>query len=163
MGGRVIFRLLAENGYADLAYNMITRPDYPSYGDWVQRGATTLFEDFRPEGTRPNSLNHHFWGDISAWFYRYLGGIRFNPTAKDVQTLDISPCFVNKLEFAKASHCAPDGEILSEWMRKGKNIELKISVPKVMKGKIILPDGYAFDDGETQKPLASGIYSVIPT
>lgn len=163
LGGRVIFRLLAENGYADLAYNMITRPDYPSYGDWVQRGATTLFEDFRPEGARLNSLNHHFWGDISAWFYRYLGGIRFNPTAKDVQTLDISPCFVSKLEFAKASHCAPDGEIQSEWMRKGKNIELKISVPKVMKGSIILPDGYAFDDGETQKPLASGIYTVIPT
>ena len=35
-----------KNGEVDLAYNMIVRPDYPSYGNWVKRGATTLWEGF---------------------------------------------------------------------------------------------------------------------
>ena len=52
LGGRVIYRVLAENGYIDLAYNMIVRPDYPSYGNWIKRGATTLWEGFYPEGGR---------------------------------------------------------------------------------------------------------------
>ena len=30
---------------------MITRPDYPSYGNWIARGATTLWELFQPEGS----------------------------------------------------------------------------------------------------------------
>ena len=60
LGGRVIYRVLAENGYVDLAYNMIVCPDYPSYGNWIKRGATTLWEGFHPEGGRVLSLNHHF-------------------------------------------------------------------------------------------------------
>ena len=76
LGGRVIYRVLAENGEVDLAYNMIVRPDYPSYGNWVKRGATTLWEGFQPENGRVLSLNHHFWGDVSAWFYTYLAGMR---------------------------------------------------------------------------------------
>ena len=38
LGMRVIFDVLADFGYADLAYRMITRTDYPSYGEWVARG-----------------------------------------------------------------------------------------------------------------------------
>lgn len=160
IGGRVIFRLLAENGYADLAYNMIVRPDFPSYGNWIKRGATTLFEAFQPEGGRILSLNHHFWGDVSAWFYRYPGGIRFNPTGRDLQSLDIAPCFIDKLDHVKASHCAPDGEIMTEWTRHGNEIELKIGIPEVMRGNIILPEGYTFADGTSTAPLKAGTYTV---
>lgn len=67
VGGRVIFRVLAENGYADLALKMIIRPDFPSFGNWIIKGATTLWEDFRRDGDVIHSRNHHFWGDISAW------------------------------------------------------------------------------------------------
>ena len=51
LGGRVLFHVLTEFGYSDLAFSMITRPDYPSYGNWIARGATTLWEVFQPEGS----------------------------------------------------------------------------------------------------------------
>lgn len=80
LGGRVLFHVLTDFGYSDLAFSMITRPDYPSYGNWIARGATTLWELFQPEGSdRIGSLNHHFWGDISSWFTQALSGIRMAP------------------------------------------------------------------------------------
>ena len=65
LGGRVIFRVLCDYGYEDLAIKMIARLDPPSYGVMIADGLTTLAENVRePYGSR----NHHFWGDISALF-----------------------------------------------------------------------------------------------
>ena len=97
LGGRVIYRVLAENGYIDLAYNMIVRPDYPSYGNWIARGATTLWEVFQPEDSdRIGSLNHHFWGDISSWFTQALSGIRMAAHGEPNE-VDFRPSFISRL------------------------------------------------------------------
>lgn len=161
LGGRVIFRLLAENGQADLAWHMITRPDYPSYGNWMARGATTLWETFFPEGGRILSMNHHFWGDVSAWFYYYPGGIRFNPTGKNIHHVDIVPSFIKKLDFATASHQTMEGKITVHWERKKKNILLEITVPEVIFGTIQLPEGYQFEDGTCSVAIQTGSYKVM--
>ena len=159
LGGRVIYRVLAENGEVDLAYNMIVRPDYPSYGNWVKRGATTLWEGFYPENGRVLSLNHHFWGDVSAWFYTYLAGMRINPTGKDVTNVDIKPLFPEKLDSVSAYHDLRDGRISVSWERtNGESISLKIESAEKLHGKIVLPDGFIFTDCTKEKVLASGEY-----
>ncbi len=160
LGGRVIYRVLAENGEVDLAYNMIVRPDYPSYGNWVKRGATTLWEGFQPEGGRVLSLNHHFWGDISAWFYTYLAGMRINPTGKDVTNVDIKPLFPEKLNSVSAYHDTPLGRISVSWDRTNEqSFILKIESAEKLHGKIILPDGFVFADGSKEKTLAIGHFN----
>lgn len=161
LGGKVIYRVLAENGYVDLAYKMITRPDYPSYGNWIARGATTLWEAFYPENGRILSLNHHFWGDVSAWFYIYLAGMKINPTCRDTTEVDIKPCFAEALSEVSAYHDMPDGKISVSWNRNGSKITLAIEAAEKLHGKIGLPAGYAFEDGDTEKELKSGNYTVI--
>lgn len=161
LGGKVIYRVLAENGYVDLAYKMITRPDYPSYGNWIARGATTLWEAFYPENGRILSLNHHFWGDVSAWFYIYLAGMKINPTCRDTTEVDIKPCFAEALSEVSAYHDMPDGKISVSWNRNGGRITLAIEAAEKLHGKIGLPAGYAFEDGDTEKELKSGNYTVI--
>lgn len=157
LGGRVIYRVLAENGEVDLAYNMIVRPDYPSYGNWVKRGATTLWEAFHPENGPVLSLNHHFWGDISAWFYTYLSGMRINPTGKDVTNVNIMPLFPEKLNSVSAYHDLRDGRISVAWERTSdQSITLKIEAAEKLHGKIVLPEGFTFSDGSKEKTLASG-------
>lgn len=157
LGGRVIYRVLAENGEVDLAYNMIVRPDYPSYGNWVKRGATTLWEAFHPENGPVSSLNHHFWGDISAWFYTYLSGMRINPTGKDVTNVNIMPLFPEKLNSVSAYHDLRDGRISVTWERTSdQSITLKIEAAEKLHGKIVLPKGFTFSDGSKEKTLASG-------
>ena len=159
LGGRVLYRVLAENGKIDLAYNMIVRPDYPSYGNWVKRGATTLWESFQPENGKTLSLNHHFWGDISAWFYTYLAGIRMNPTGKDITNVDIVPLFPKKLNSVSAYHDTPNGRVAVDWERdKDSSIVLKIDVAEKMHGRIILPNGYYIKGVQKECILKSGVY-----
>lgn len=160
LGGRVIYRVLAENGYVDLAYNMIVRPDYPSYGNWIKRGATTLWEGFYPDGGRVLSLNHHFWGDISAWFYTYLAGIKINPTGSDVTNVDIAPLFPEKLRNVSAHYDTPNGRISVAWKRADNSIVLKITAAEKLHGKILLPGGFAFEDGTHEAELKSGEFAI---
>ena len=158
LGARVIFHVLSRFGYSDLALKMITRPDYPSYGNWLERGATTLWEDFHPDGA--SSMNHHFWGDISAWFIKCLAGIHFNPHGNDVTRVDIRPSFVQSLDFAQGYYTAPSGKISSSWKRDGERIILNLEIPSDLKATVYLEKGYAFEDGESTKNAASGEYFI---
>ena len=161
LGGRVLFRLLADRGEAELAFNMIVRPDFPSYGNWIARGATSLWEEFQPEGGRIASLNHHFWGDISAWFYEYLGGIRINPTGYDSADANVQPIFISRLSHVRAEHETPHGKLRTEWERTMDGIRLTVEAAPALHGKILLPKGCCFQDGTAECSLASGTYSVF--
>ena len=161
LGGRVIFHVLSRFGQSDLALKMITREDFPSYGNWIKRGATTLWEEFFSPDTE-NSQNHHFWGDISAWFIKAIAGINLNPSKTDVNEVLISPSFPSTLSYASGSHVAPLGEVISEWKRtEVGDITLTVSVPKDMRAAAVLPDGFAFENGKTEMPAASGTYRII--
>ena len=161
LGGRVIFHVLEEFGHADLAWRMIMEVGYPSYGDCARRGATTLWESFFPEGAHwCPSLNHHFWGDVSAWFMKAVAGIRVNPTLHDANSVAIKPNFIKALDHAKAYYTAPAGKIVSAWKRDGGDVILDLEIPAGVKGEIILPAGYKFADGERVKVAASGNYRV---
>ena len=162
LGARVLFHVLAEFGYADLALKMIRGPEFPSYGYWLECGATSLWENFFP-GDVADSRNHHFWGDISHFFLRQLAGIRLNPTGKDVNHLDIVPRFAQSLSHAEGWHLAPAGKIVSSWVREGDLIRLTLQIPQAMTGQIRLEKGYTFTDGSKAKPLASGSFLIVGT
>lgn len=161
LGGRVLFRLLADCGEAELAFNMIVRPDFPSYGNWIARGATSLWEEFHPEGGRIASLNHHFWGDVSAWFYEYLGGIRLNPTGYDTANVNVQPIFISQLSHVCAEHETPHGILRTEWIRTTGGVCLTVEAAPVLHGKIILPKGCRFENGTAECRLSSGTYRVL--
>ena len=158
LGGRVIFHVLSKFGYSDLAYKMITRLDFPSYGNWITRGATTLWETFYEKGAA--SMNHHFWGDISAWFIKCVAGIKLNPNKNNINEVEISPSFIESLDNASAYHIAPAGEIVSTWRREGDEIVLALSIPCKMNATVILPDGYSFSDGNSVAKTTSGEYKI---
>jgi alpha-L-rhamnosidase len=162
LGARVLFAVLSMFGESDLAFEMITRRDFPSYGHWIERGATSLFEDFSRDEEKINSLNHHFYGDISGWFIKYIGGIRLNPYGENVNEANICPAFIKKLTWAKAFHIAPSGRIDTAWKNDNGKIELKVNAPKTMTGKVIAPMGYVFYDGVSEKPLGEeGCYLIV--
>lgn len=154
IGGRIIFHLLADNGYADLAYKMITRPDFPSYAWWLSKGATTLWEAFYEDKVK--SCNHHFWGDVSAWFIKCLAGLNYNPNANDIKYLEIKPNFVSGLDFAKAWYNCPFGKIEVSWKREDGKIVLKTQIPKEITARLILPKGFNAEN----KIITSGEYTV---
>ncbi|MBQ6979572.1 MAG: family 78 glycoside hydrolase catalytic domain [Clostridia bacterium] len=132
IGARVLFRVLCENGYQDLALKMITQDSFPSYKYWLDKGYTALGEKFyetypnsilRKDGWKVLSFNHHFWGDISYIFYKYIAGIEVNPTLKSKHTINISPLLFNDINYVKCQFTRDGNKLIFE-VRKdsGKNI-----------------------------------------
>lgn len=168
-GLRALFHVLSDFGKGNLAYDMITRPDFPSYGTFIERGYTALPEDFiRDPKQRPNSLNHHFFGDISNWFITKVAGIRVNPKRTGADNIDIKPDFIEKLSYAKAHYDSIKGKTEASWKRENGEIILTVEAPEGIYGKIILPEGYVFRhavqklDGLNNLELKSGEYTVVP-
>lgn len=126
VGAHVLFRVLADNGYASLAYRLITQDGFPSFKYWLDHGATSLWEGMnevfdgsvlRRDGGRVLSLNHHFWGDISAWFYRYIAGLNINPDGNDACFFEVRPCEITALSHAEATYRNKNGSICVAWKR----------------------------------------------
>ncbi len=145
LGGRVIFRVLCDMGYEDLAIKMITRLDPPSYGVMIADGLTTLAENVR---TPYGSLNHHFWGDISALFIEYFAGIRPNFHLTDAANIDIRPVFPTVLQHAKAYYNAVPGRVEVAWQREGESIVINLTYPTGAEGFVVAPRGYCVNGAE---------------
>ena len=162
LGARVIFFVLTQFGHSDLAHKIMVDPTYPSYGEWVARGETSLCEDFNRYDMHISSLNHHFWGSISAWFIQCIAGIHFNPNADDIHRADITPHFITGLSQAQARYQAPDGEIQVSWTRfDEKTVELNVTIPEGVHSQLILEKDWA--DTKTRLnviPAKSGTYQL---
>lgn len=155
LGGRVIFRVLCDYGYSDLAIKMIVRPDSPSYGFMIEEGMTTLSEFIVVAG---KSLNHHFWGDISALMIEYFAGIRVNSDLSGADRVDIAPVFPTDMSFAEAYHNSICGRVASRWDKiEDGSIKLCLEYPETARGDVIAPDGYTVN-GAGRVKAASGEY-----
>lgn len=161
LGGRVLFHVLSRFGCSDLALHMITREDYPSYGNWVKRGATTLWEIFdRGEAL---SMNHHFWGDISAWFIKCIAGIQLSRSKDGAAAMKIKPAFIEALDDASAFHHAPEGTVAVSWKRENREIALDVKIPEGINATLELPAQYCIIKGSHAKTAVSGTYRIART
>lgn len=159
LGARCIFHVLADNGYADLAFKMINGPEFPSYGYWITQGATALWEDFYLDHV--DSLNHHFWGDVSSWYIQKVAGIRLNPYGDDITRVDIKPNFIDTLTFAEGWHNSVNGKIFVRWDKNGNTATIKINIPEDCHGYLYLPDGWVIKSNN--KKLNTLKFAVLKT
>ncbi|MCL1615473.1 family 78 glycoside hydrolase catalytic domain, partial [Bacteroides sp. ET71] len=129
LGAKAILSALSENGEAETAYRLATQTTYPSWGNWVVNGATTLLENWDLHATRDISDNHMMFGDIGGWFFKGLGGILPDPEQPGFKHIILRPNFPQGLERFEATHLSPYGEIRSQWERQGKHITYRVTVP----------------------------------
>lgn len=130
LGSKTVLRMLSKYGYADMAYEMASKEDEPSWGAWIKKGFNTLPETWTlsPE-FRDASINHMFLGDINAWMYNVLAGINYDPNTPGFKHILIEPHFVDGLDWVKSEYNSVKGVIRSEWKRVGNNIYLNVQVP----------------------------------
>lgn len=130
LGGRVLFHVLAEHGEIDTALRILKAPTHPSYVQWIDAGDTALCEGFYEyEGL--SSHNHHFWGNISAFFMEQICGIKARG-----ESIDIEPHFPKSISYAKASFESAFGKISVEWKRDGEKILFELNYPEAANGRI---------------------------
>ena len=125
LGLHCLFHVLTRFGETELAYHLITKPDYPSYGHWIDLGFTSIPEQFMPDDCLKISFNHHFLGDVSRWFMEAVAGLR----VVDHHTVEIAPHPVAALSYAEAWHDLPSGRVAVRWERLGDQIKLTYTCP----------------------------------
>jgi alpha-L-rhamnosidase len=148
LGAKYLLNALLENGRADVAYRMVAQKDQPSWGWWLEQGATTLWEQWN--GTE--SRNHIMFGDVSAWFYRALAGIAPDPRAPGFKHFFIAPQVVGDLTSARGEYKSIRGQIVSDWKVANGQFQLSLTVPANTAATVSLPvSGNLLERG---KPLA---------
>lgn len=135
LGAKWVPRALADHGYVDDAWKLFTQGEQPGYGHWVAKGATALHEDWYDE----SSLDHIMFGDLTAWAFEYLGGIRPSFERPGFSGVLLRPVFPKGLDRFEATHKTPHGEIAVRWSRKGKRIVYAVSLPAKLTASVQLP------------------------
>ncbi|SDL40786.1 alpha-L-rhamnosidase [Siphonobacter aquaeclarae] len=157
LGTKAILNALSENGYADLAYALASRETFPSWGWWIKNGATTLYENWPIDAKSDISLNHIMFGEIGAWIYKGLGGIKPDPQHPGFRNVLLEPNFVSGLEHFEAQHEGPYGTIRSAWKRTGTAVSYDVSIPANSTATLTLRGKKRIlQDGREQKPDAQG-------
>jgi dienelactone hydrolase len=136
-----LFAALDACGLNDYAYKILSAKGYPSWMDWIDGGATTLWETWQ----KGNSKNHHMYSCFMAWMVKSLAGIRMAENSKAWEKVEIKPCFA-PLDFCKGHVDTPKGRISVNWERRGNSIVLTFHIP---------PDIEAFYDGKKLPPGSS--------
>ncbi len=146
-GIRFILPVLCDVGLDALAYELITKETFPSWGYSIANGATTMWErwDSYVVGkgfgdVAMNSFNHYSLGSCGEWFFEYMLGIK--PQSAGFKQVKIQP-YVDRsgrMNEAKGSYESVRGEISVAWKRTGDTFVCEIEKPQA------LPASFVFDD-----------------
>ena len=155
LGAKYLLNALLENGRADVAYRIASQKDLPSWGWWIEQGATTLWEQWN--GTE--SRNHIMFGDISAWFYKALAGINPDPAAPAFKHFIIKPNLVGGLTSAEASYDSVRGRIVSDWKIANGSLDLNVTIPANTTATVCVPaaDSASIKEGGNPAAEAEGV------
>ena len=125
---RYLLDELAEFGYVDDAYALLTREEYPSWGFMRQNEATTVWERFElKKSPGMNSHNHPMYGSVGAFLYTGILGLK--PTQPGFQRFFVKPHLPEKLLSAQGSVDSPFGPINVRWFKRYGGSHLFVDVP----------------------------------
>lgn len=141
--------LLADNGQAGLAYDLLLNEQCPGWLYQVNCGATTTWERWdalRPDGTVNESkmsgdnmvsFNHYSFGSVGEFYYRYILGIQ--PLEPGYAKISLHPFIDRRLGSVEGSYRSRAGEIWMAWRTEGEKAVIRCSTPAP--ARLTLPDG----------------------
>ena len=143
LGMKALFCALSDTGHIDAVNALVNCEEYPSYGFWRKKGATSLWESWSEKTT---SRNHHMYSEVLRWLYCYVGGIKNCGIAYD--KCEISPYIFANDAGASVSTETPRGTLAVSWVNEGGRLTVKTQIPegtvatlKLKNTEIALPVG----------------------
>lgn len=138
IGTKHLWTVLINSGHAELAYRVATQKTYPSYGFWLEKGATTLWEKWSGQA----SHNHQMFGSVDEFFYKFLAGLRAptnQGTSRGYKHIRIKPFVPDDLSSVEASLETVNGKVSSGWENQDESFSLQVTVPANTTAEICVP------------------------
>jgi len=187
VGTRFLLDALVDTGYASVAYDLLFKTTYPSWGYMIANGATTMWESWNGRvwsgtdvgASMPNSYNHFALGSVCGFLFRRVAGI--DAHSPGFSTVVVNPIADSRLTEGGGEYNSIRGRICTHWkLRQDKSFSLALTLPANTTGIVHIPGGRGariyesrrnisrrgdFDilrenDRETVVQLGSGSYSI---
>lgn len=139
LGTPLALDALADTGHARLAFDLLLRTEYPSWGYMVRRGATTTWERWNGDtgDVSMNSFNHYALGAVCAFLYRRLAGVE--PITPGYGQFRVAPLIDRRIKSAGATVDSVRGRIDTGWRLAGSKVTLTLRVPANSLAEVVLP------------------------
>lgn len=134
--------VLADTGRLDVAYDLLFQDSEPSWLVMVDRGATTVWEEWGgvdSEGGAHASLNHYSKGAVVTFLHQYVAGLQL--VEPGYSRFRVKPSPGGGITSARAHHDSPHGRIEIAWRLEGPGGGLDLAVPPGTEAEVELPDG----------------------
>ena len=130
LGTKHLLPQLTRYGHAATALAVALQTDYPSWGLWVEAGATSLWEHWSPAA---RSHGHYFLGTMDDWLFGSVAGI--SPAAAGWREIRIEPAVIGTcssgpgLTSAEAKVLTPLGRAGVSWRVEGGGVVIDVEIP----------------------------------
>jgi alpha-L-rhamnosidase len=141
MGTKAVIETLCNEGFDDLAYEVMTNRCSPSFGYMLEQGATSMWERWEADQDNNimNARNHPMFSPCCVWFYKYLGGISTEEDTDAFQRLIIAPHVPGGLSHVEVSMEIPAGKLSSSWEKGPSQFVLHVEIPFNTSARVIVP------------------------
>ncbi|MBK8051518.1 MAG: hypothetical protein IPK16_33195 [Anaerolineales bacterium] len=153
---------LSQNGYLDVAYELLLREEYPSWLFPVKQGATTIWERWdgiKPDGSfqtpSMNSFNHYAYGAIGEWMVRFIAGLDVDPAYPGFKRAIVAPKLGGGFTSARASFESINGVYAVDWKLADGVMQMAVTAPANGGAVVQLPGAILAQVTEGGRPLAA--------
>lgn len=144
LGIQYLYFALDICGLQEYAYRIITAKSRPSYYEWIENGATTMWEHW----DTGDSKNHHMYSCVLGWFNRTLVGLNLNPEKNAYKNAIIKPVFIKNLDNCSGEYETAIGKFSISWERiSDEKVILEITTPENADASLEL-NGYMIENSQ---------------
>ena len=155
VGTPYLLHALSENGYADVAYELLLQEKFPSWRGAANNGATTIWEHWdgiKEDGSfwsaNSNSFNHYAYGSVFDWIFGVVCGVTCDEQYPAYKKVHIEPHPDKRLGFADASIQTRNGKLRVRWEYTENALKYEIEIPKGVNAEVKLQSGKTENIGE---------------
>lgn len=135
VGTNALIQALPRYGATSVLYVLANQTTYPSLGEQVMKGATTVCESY--ECPRWFSQNMKMLASWDVFFHRDLAGI--SPASPGYRRVLIKPRPVPELQSVNATQNTVRGLVSVAWTQGDAALVLNVSIPAGMEADIAVP------------------------
>ena len=143
LGTPYILHALSDNGYSNLAYDLLLQEKKPSWLYSVLQGATTIWEHWdgidengNIWSEAMNSFNHYAYGAVFDWIFSNTLGIKLLQPAYQEIAIKVLPD--KRLGYASGGIITKYGRVNVSWYYKKEEVKLEIEIPNGITCHVLL-------------------------